>query len=64
MIETTKWKTPYLNTLYLTNKATLKSNIGFRFRIFLQEDSLPVLRGVVHCGKVYRGVTTSVLTHT
>lgn len=63
MIQTTEWKTPYLKILYLTNRATLKLNIGFRFRMFVQEDTLPVLRGVVHCGRVYSGVTTSVPTH-
>lgn len=64
MIQTTKWKALNLKILYLTNKATLKLNIGFRFRMFLQEDSLPVLRGVVHYGKVYSGVTASLLhTH-
>lgn len=33
------------------------------FQMFLQEDSLPVLRGVVRYGKVYSGITTS-LPHT
>lgn len=64
MIQTTKWKTPFVKILYLTNEATLKLNIGLKFRMLLQEDSLPVLRGVVHCGKVYTGVITSVPTHT
>lgn len=48
--------------LYLTTKATL--NIVFRFRIFLPEDSLPVLRVIVHCGMTYSGVSTSGPTHT
>lgn len=49
---------------YLTNKATFRLNIVFRFRIFLPEDSLPVARVIVHCGMTYSGVTTTVPPHT
>lgn len=48
---------------YPTNKDALKLNVSFRFRMFLPEDSLLILRVIVHCRMTYSSVATSVLTH-